>query len=202
MLKWGLNRVQSAAHGALSLPHLIILSHLCWNTNRFSTLFVSALPPEYVNRVWDLFLYEGMSIVHLRNVALRNFIGIPFLLRVGFAVMTCCRRQILGATSPEVILTYLQHPSPGWLPSTPEGFLSLVNSVKMKDDDIRKNRIKMEAQVKRQTQAQPPRHLPIATNISLLRSWIDLNYIWFSDGPYILCIYLRNIHRYTSGYEE
>ncbi|KAF9446705.1 RabGAP/TBC [Macrolepiota fuliginosa MF-IS2] len=120
----------------------------------FSALFVSALPPEYVNRVWDLFLYEG----------------IPLLFRVGFAVLTCCRRQILGATSSDVVLDYLQHPSPGWLPSTPEGFLSLAHSVKMKDDDMRKTRLKMEAQVKRQAQAQTPRHLPITTSISLPRS--------------------------------
>jgi hypothetical protein len=39
----------------------------------------------------------------------------------------------------------------------------------MKDDDIRKNRIKMEAQVKKQSQAQTPRHLPITTHISLPR---------------------------------
>lgn len=83
--------------------------------------------------------------------------------------MTCCRRQILGATSPDIVLQYLQHPSSGWLPSTPDGFLSLAHSVKMKDDDVRKNRLKMEAQVKRQAHAQNPRNLPITTTISLPR---------------------------------
>lgn len=146
------------------------LPHLCSNTNRFSTLFVSTLPPDYVNRVWDLFLYEGTGIYHGSATPSDSPPGVPFLLRVGFAVMTCCRRQILGATSPEVVLDYLQHPLPGWLPSTPEGFLTLAHSVKMKDDDIRKNRLKMEAQVKRQAQAQTPRHLPITTSISLPRS--------------------------------
>jgi hypothetical protein len=38
------------------------------------------------------------------------------------------------------------------LPATPEAFLSLTFSVKLKDDDMRKQRVKMEAQVKRQTQ--------------------------------------------------
>jgi hypothetical protein len=28
----------------------------------FTSLFVGALPPEYVNRIWDVFLYEGVSI--------------------------------------------------------------------------------------------------------------------------------------------
>jgi len=28
----------------------------------FTSLFVGALPPEYVNRIWDIFLYEGVSI--------------------------------------------------------------------------------------------------------------------------------------------
>ncbi|KAF5346504.1 hypothetical protein D9756_010105 [Leucocoprinus leucothites] len=119
----------------------------------FSTLFASTLPPEYVNRVWDVFLFEG----------------IPFLLRIGFAIMICCRRQILGATSPDVVLEYLHHPSPNWLPSTPDGFLSLAYSVKMKDDDVRKSRVKMEAQVKKQAQSLP-RHLPAGTEISLPRT--------------------------------
>lgn len=83
--------------------------------------------------------------------------------------MICCQRQILGATSADDVLQYLSHPPAGWLPSTPDGFLSLVHSVKMKDDDIRKTRLKMEAQVKRQVQAQNPRHLPITTTISLPR---------------------------------
>ncbi|XP_006457379.1 hypothetical protein AGABI2DRAFT_123249 [Agaricus bisporus var. bisporus H97] len=73
------------------------------------------------------------------------------------------------ATSADDVLQYLSHPPAGWLPSTPDGFLSLVHSVKMKDDDIRKTRLKMEAQVKRQVQAQNPRHLPITTTISLPR---------------------------------
>lgn len=108
-------------------------------------------------------------LLTLKPASLTVPLGIPLLLRVGLAVMICCRRQILGAISAEVALQYLRHPSPGWLPSSPDGFLTLVNSVKMKDDDIRKTRLKMEAQVKRQAQAQNPRHLPITTTISLPR---------------------------------
>ncbi|TFK32573.1 rab-GTPase-TBC domain-containing protein [Crucibulum laeve] len=117
----------------------------------FTSLFVGTLPPEYLNRVWDIFLYEG----------------VPFLFRVAMALVTCCRRQILDTKSEETLLKMLHHPPPTWLPPTPEGFLSLVFSVKLKDDDVRKQRVKMEAQVKRQTQM--PRSTG-AGSISLPRS--------------------------------
>ncbi|CAA7263558.1 unnamed protein product [Cyclocybe aegerita] len=119
----------------------------------FSTLFVGTLPPEYLNRVWDLFLYEG----------------IPFLLRVALALMICCRRKLLDATSEEVVLQTLAQPPSAWLPATLDAFLSLAFSVKLKDDDIRKQRVKMEAQVKRQTQAPRPSNVGGA-GISLPRT--------------------------------
>ncbi|KAF9470703.1 hypothetical protein BDN70DRAFT_659976 [Pholiota conissans] len=102
----------------------------------FSTLFVGTLPPEYLNRVWDLFLFEG----------------VPFLIRVGLALMQCCRRRILESTSDEAVFHVLRHPPPSFLPPTPDAFLGLAFNVKHKDDDMRKQRVKMEAQIKRQTQ--------------------------------------------------
>ncbi|KAJ8689418.1 hypothetical protein PTI98_012321 [Pleurotus ostreatus] len=114
----------------------------------FTSLFVNTLPLSYVQRVWDLFLFEGIS----------------FLVRAGLALISTCRRQILDATSPEAVLDLLQHPPPSLLLSSPDAFLSLLNSFKLKDDDFRKQRIKMEAQVKRQTQA--PR-APPTSSISL-----------------------------------
>ncbi|KAJ7090321.1 rab-GTPase-TBC domain-containing protein [Mycena belliarum] len=111
----------------------------------FTTLFVDALPPEYLNRVWDLFLYEG----------------IPFLFRVALALFHSCRRQILEAINQESVFDVLNHPSPHWLPPSPDAFISLAYSLKVKDDDVRKQRIKMEAQVKRQTQT--PRANPAAS---------------------------------------
>ncbi|KAJ7168256.1 RabGAP TBC [Mycena crocata] len=110
----------------------------------FSTLFVDALPLEYLNRVWDLFLYEG----------------IPFLFRVGLAVLYCCRRRVLEAINQDTLFEVLNHPSPNWFPPSPDAFIALAYSFKVKDDDVRKQRIKMEAQVKRQTQT--PRAHPIA----------------------------------------
>ncbi|KAF7359280.1 Rab-GAP TBC domain-containing protein [Mycena sanguinolenta] len=111
----------------------------------FSTLFVDALPLDYLNRVWDLFLFEG----------------IPFLFRVGLALLHCCRQRVLEAINQDSLLHVLNHPSPNWLPSSPDAFVALAYSFKVKDDDVRKQRIKMEAQIKRQT--QNPRANPART---------------------------------------
>ncbi|KAJ7063506.1 rab-GTPase-TBC domain-containing protein, partial [Mycena amicta] len=102
----------------------------------FSTLFCDALPLEYLNRIWDLFLFEG----------------IPFLFRVSLALFQCCRRQLLEAKSPDALFDILGQPSPHLLPPSPDALIALAFSVKLKDDDLRKQRVKMEAQVKRQTQ--------------------------------------------------
>jgi hypothetical protein len=83
-----------------------------------------------------------------------NLSGIPFLFRVGLALICCSRRSLLESTREEAVLGHLFHVPPVSLPPTTEAFISLVYSMKMKDDDIRKQRIKMEAQVKRQTQMQ------------------------------------------------
>ena len=93
--------------------------------------------------------------------------GIPFLIRVGLGLFYCCRRQILESTSEESLLNHIQHPSSNSLPPTSDGFLSLVYSLKLKDDDVRKQRVKMEAQVKRQTQT--PRMMSAPGTISLPR---------------------------------
>lgn len=98
-------------------------------------------------------------------------LGVPFLLRVALALVSCCRRRILESTSEESLLALLLHPPQSLLPPTPEAFLTLTFSVKLKDDDMRKQRVKMEAQVKRQTQV--PRMASSSTTsgmISLPRS--------------------------------
>ncbi|KAF9235091.1 RabGAP TBC [Melanogaster broomeanus] len=92
----------------------------------FSTLFVGTLPVECLHRIWDIFLYDGMS----------------FLFRVGLVVANSA-------------LECLLHPPSACLPSVIE-LLSLASNVKLKDDDVRKQRVKMEKQLKRTTQARPP----------------------------------------------
>ncbi|KAF7304946.1 Rab-GAP TBC domain-containing protein [Mycena kentingensis (nom. inval.)] len=111
----------------------------------FTTLFSDALPLEYLNRVWDLFLFEG----------------IPFLFRVSLALFQCCRRPLLEAKSVDHLFHILVQPPPNLLPPSPDALIGLAFSVKLKDDDLRKQRVKMEAQVKRQTQV--PRGNPAAS---------------------------------------
>ncbi|KAJ3729380.1 rab-GTPase-TBC domain-containing protein [Lentinula raphanica] len=126
-------------------------AHMCFPW--FTTLFVSSLPGDYVNRVWDLFLYEG----------------VPILIRVGLAILYCCRRAILEATSEDAVLYYLKRPQPTWLPPSPDAFMTLAFSFKVKDDDVRKQRIKMEKQVKKQAQSQGVRLVANGSGISLPR---------------------------------
>jgi hypothetical protein len=136
----------------------------------FTSLFVGCLPAEYLTRTWDLFLYDGRSF-HLRAVYIRRTdfrLGIPFLFRVGLAIVSFVRRQLLNCTSEETALSLLHRPPPLTLPPSPENYLSFVYSIKLKDDDVKKQRIKMEAQVKRQTQQQP-RGANTAGSISLPR---------------------------------
>ncbi|KAH9851255.1 RabGAP/TBC [Lenzites betulinus] len=119
----------------------------------FMSVFADTLAPDYLLRVWDIFLFEGIT----------------FLFRVGLAIFSGCRRIVLQATSPETVLEALRHPPPTALPLNPEAFIELAFSVKFKDDDIRKQRGKLEAQIKRRTQ---PRASPLATTptISLPKS--------------------------------
>jgi hypothetical protein len=109
--------------------------------------------------LFRIFVFHYLNSLHS--------LGIPFLIRVGLGLFYCCRRQILEATTEESLLSYIQRPFPNSLPPTSDGFISLVNSLKLKDDDIRKQRVKMEAQVKRQT--QNPRMTSTPGTISLPR---------------------------------
>jgi hypothetical protein len=125
---------------------------------RFSTLFVGCLSVDHLHRLWDIFLYDGelspliRSIVENRRA---NLVGIPYLFRVGLVVVNCVRHLLLQASTEEAALAHLVHPPPACLPSAME-FLVLAANVKLKDDDIRKQRVKMEQQLKRTTQVRPP----------------------------------------------
>lgn len=105
----------------------------------FSSLFTSALPVDILSRCWDMFLYDGQ----------------PYLIRMGLAIAYCCRTKILNEsnTNVEATLDYLHRPQPNWLPPSTEGFATMAASFKLKDEDVAKQRVKMEQQVKKQ-QAQ------------------------------------------------
>ncbi|KAJ3548368.1 hypothetical protein NM688_g5306 [Phlebia brevispora] len=104
----------------------------------FTALFMEALPSEHAQRVWDIFLFEG----------------VVFLFRVGLAIMQCCKQTVMQTAERDAVLNTLLHPPALCLPSNAETFLEMASSVKLKDDDVRRQRTKLEAQVKRQTQAR------------------------------------------------
>ncbi|THH28126.1 hypothetical protein EUX98_g6054 [Antrodiella citrinella] len=104
----------------------------------FTALFVDMLPPEHLRRVWDIFLSEG----------------VVFLFRAGLAIFCCCKQALLDANSHDAVMAILLNPPASILPSHADAFIEVAFSLKMKDDDIRKLRNKMEAQVKRNTQSR------------------------------------------------
>ncbi|KAG6888452.1 hypothetical protein C0995_008127 [Termitomyces sp. Mi166 len=117
----------------------------------FTSLFVGYLPSDYLNRVWDIFLFEG----------------VPFLFRVALVLVSCSRQRIFDATSADAALDAVLHPSPMLFPTSPEALITLALAVKIKDDDLRKQRVKLEAQAKRQTLA--PRTVSTPGSISFPR---------------------------------
>lgn len=124
--------------------------------SRFSSLFVEALPPDYYLRVWDIFLSEGIhqSLFCVRALTHTLNPGVVFLFRIGLALVTCCRRALRDMRSESDALSLLARPPPFLLSSSPSALIELSSTFRLKDDDIRKQRIKLEAQVKRQTQSR------------------------------------------------
>lgn len=124
-------------------------------------------------RVWDVFLFEGTSSREdCTCCQLTKAVGVAFLIRVGLAVISCCRESLLQCRGQEQLLATLAHPPLRNLPSTPDALIELAFSVKLRDDDIYKQRNKLETQLKRQMQTRP--HLSSARvstpTISLPRS--------------------------------
>ncbi|KAH8111169.1 RabGAP/TBC [Phellopilus nigrolimitatus] len=121
----------------------------------FSSLFATTLPQEYVNRIWDVYFCEGP----------------PFLFRIGLAILFCSRTAIESARDRTSVLSFLARPETlSLLPSDPEDLISLALAVKLKDDDVKKQRVKVEAQLKLQTQL-PQRGAPrLVSSISLPRT--------------------------------
>lgn len=104
----------------------------------FSSVFATTLPPECVNRVWDVFLCEGP----------------PFLFRIGLALLNICRSHIESSRDRTSVLVALARPEAlSLLPNDPDDLITSALSVKLKDDDVKKQRVKLEAQMRRQTQS-------------------------------------------------
>jgi len=81
-------------------------------------------------------------------------LGVTLLIRVGLALVQCVRHLLLQATSAEDAMEHLLHPPLASLPSTVDIFIHQALSMKLKDDDVRKQRIKMESQLKRRIQTR------------------------------------------------
>lgn len=121
---------------------------------RFTSLFYDALPAEYHLRLWDVFLFEG-ACSYLRFTTITDcFLGIPFLFRIGLALFSCCRRALLESQSQDRVISILSHIPLPYLPPTPDALVELAMSMKLKDDDVRKHRSKLEAQLKKTSQSR------------------------------------------------
>ncbi|KZV87813.1 hypothetical protein EXIGLDRAFT_194614 [Exidia glandulosa HHB12029] len=94
----------------------------------FLSLFARTLPVDILHRVWDVFLFEGP----------------PFLFRVGLAILSLVRRQLFSmqGESPSNIVAFLARPPQQAFPQDPEAFIQLCFTMRVKEDDLRKARIK------------------------------------------------------------
>jgi hypothetical protein len=76
-------------------------------------------------------------------------VGVPFLFRLGLALFTCCRGPLLEAQSRDRALSILSQVPVQCLPPNGDALIGLAMSKKLKDDDIRKARSKVETLKKR-----------------------------------------------------
>jgi hypothetical protein len=77
-----------------------------------------------------------------------------FLIRIGLAIVTWCHRTLAGVHQESEALSILTRPPPFLISSSPETLIELANSFRIKDDNIRKQRVKLEAQFKLRTQSR------------------------------------------------
>lgn len=93
---------------------------------------------------------------HSHSPRLSSFgTGPAFLFRVGLAVLSSAKPFLEAALDRSALLTTLTRLPIAALPSDPDALVSDALGVKIRDDDVRKQRIKVEATLKRQTQNAP-----------------------------------------------
>lgn len=91
----------------------------------------------------------------MRRAKANTLLGVPYLFRVGLAIIMRCKQQVMQTSERDAILHTLLHPPSTLLPSTADAFLEATLAVKLKDDDVRKQRIKLfDAHIKQQTKAR------------------------------------------------
>ena len=153
LLTWEFLRRPYAGNGILrssGFPPVTALTRSC----RFCSLFYDAIPAEYHLRVWDVFLFEGShstvsAFMGCTHIVHRS--GVPFLFRVGLALFTCCRGPLLEARNRDRALSILSQVPTQCLPANGDTLIELAMSKKLKDEDVRKARSKVETQKKRNT---------------------------------------------------
>ncbi|KAG8963955.1 hypothetical protein FRC05_004357 [Tulasnella sp. 425] len=102
----------------------------------FAALFVNTLPNRYLYRVWDVFIYDGAS----------------WLFRVALTLLLASKAYIMSepSISASDALDYLFRPPSQVLPSDADTFVAACLAVKVKEDELRKLRPKIEASLKPQ----------------------------------------------------
>ena len=86
---------------------------------------------------------------------LRLFVtGPAFLFRVGLVILASARPFLEAALDRSALISTLARLPAAALPADPDALISNALSVKIRDDDVRKQRSKVEATLKRQTAQQ------------------------------------------------
>lgn len=127
---------------------------------RFTTLFACALPPSFLPRIWDtIMFFAGMnsripyptSSTLYPLSSLRSSLDPSFLFRLGLAILKLCRSFIMDAArcrSADDARDFLIRPPANVFPSYPDAIISSALGLKVKEDELRKLRPKIEAQLK------------------------------------------------------
>ena len=105
-----------------------------------------------------MLFYEGNEVPRPQKGQTHVLSGPIYLFRVALALIILCKRSImtmnLAQAGPRAVIELLARPPMSAVPQDPESFLSHTLTVKVKDDDLRKQRLKREAQWKKERLGQ------------------------------------------------
>lgn len=97
---------------------LSVVACICDNnlSPKVSSLFAQSLPVKYLNRIWVIFLYEGEIHPSPHTYAANIYVEVPFLFRLGMAIVHCGYHYVLSSTSEAAALEILVHRPATYLP--------------------------------------------------------------------------------------
>lgn len=102
-----------------------------------------------------MFIYDGSLNICFGNTGLLIFLwkGAPWLFRVALTLLIASKSFILSEPkkSSSDVLDYLFRPPLQVLPQDPDTFVAACLAVKLKEDELRKLRPKLEAALKPQS---------------------------------------------------